>query len=227
VSRRTLLFAVMTATLVVPVGPPAVGHSGNAGPCSPGCEVDRARSVLVPLSPPADSQRPDAGQCSPECQAEVDRARSVTAKYEDDKIALLDGFVPAGNCESQGNAGGAMGIHYLNGPRYFPQHQPRVEEPEVLLYVPDMMGNRRLAGVEYAVPVFQDGVPYYGIDPPDPARINPPPVLFGHPFDGPMPGHLAVQSWHYDFHVWAWSPNPRGTFAQYNPRETCPPGRPR
>jgi hypothetical protein len=226
VLRRALLLAAMTAAIVVPLGPPAMGHGGNAGPCSPECEVDRARSALVPLSSPADSHRGDAGECSPECQADVDRARSVTAKYRDEKVALADGFLPAGNCESEGGPDGAMGIHYLNGLRYFPQHQPRVDEPEVLLYIPDLMGNRRLAAVEYAVPVLQDGVPYYGIDAPDPARIDPPPVLFGHPFDGPMPGHIAAQSWHYDLHVWAWSPNPRGTFAQYNPREACPPEMP-
>jgi hypothetical protein len=212
-SRRIPLLAMLTATLVVPIAPPAGAHRGD--------KVDRALSVLVPLEPPADSGRADAAQCSTECQADLDRARSATARYRDEQTALVDGFVPASRCESDPSGGGAMGMHYLNAARYSAPHELSVEAPEVLLYFAEATGNRRLAGIEYAVPVFQDGVPYYGIDPPDPARINPPPVLFGHPFDGPMPGHIPGQSWHYDLHVWAWSDNPRGLFAQYNPQEAC------
>jgi hypothetical protein len=178
------------------------------------------------MSPPADRHREDAARCSAECQADVERARSVTARYRDEKMALLDGFVPTIKCESLGPEDGAMGIHYLKAAQYFTPHQPSVETPEALLYMPEATGARRLVGLEYALPVSQDGVPYYGIDPPDRARINPPPVLFGHSYDGPMQGHVPGQPWHYDLHVWAWSHNPRGMFAQHNPQETCFPREP-
>jgi hypothetical protein len=223
-SRRILLLAILTATLVVPLAAPAFGHREDPGRCSTACEIERGRSVVV--SSPADSHREDAAQCSAECQADVERARSVTAKYRDEKMALRDGFAPATRCESMGRENGAMGMHYLNGARFSLPHQPSVEAPEVLLYIPEATGTLRLVGVEYAVAVFQDGMPYYGIDPPDPARINPPPVLFGHSFDGPMQGHVPGMPWHYDLHVWAWSHNPRGTFAQHNPREACSPNVP-
>jgi hypothetical protein len=219
--------AACAALAVIPAllsGPSVSAGAAGHEPCSTNCpgDLDRAVSILVPLESPADRHRPDAAECSAECRADFDRARSVTAPYEDEDAALRDGFVSTGKCEAEGTPGGAMGIHYLNPARYSPPHQPRVEAPEVLLYIPDGLGRHRLVAVEYAVPVFRDGAPYYGIDPPDPAKVNAPPVLFGHPFDGPMPGHIPGQSWHYDLHVWAWSDNPHGPFAQYNPRESCP-----
>lgn len=27
--------------------------------------------------------------------------------------------------------------------------------------------------------------------------------------------------WHYDLHVWIWTPNPNGDFAPFNPRVMC------
>ncbi|WP_055526901.1 hypothetical protein [Streptomyces graminilatus] len=48
------------------------------------------------------------------------------------------------------------------------------------------------------------------------------PSLFGMPFDGPMPGHVAGMPVHYDLHVWLWKTNPKGMFARWNPTVTCP-----
>lgn len=41
-------------------------------------------------------------------------------------------------------------------------------------------------------------------------------------FDRPMLGHEPGQPIHYDLHAWAWKANPAGTFAQWNPRVSCP-----
>jgi hypothetical protein len=60
-----------------------------------------------------------------------------------------------------------------------------------------------------------------------PANPPPAPVLFGSvAFNGPMAGHSPGMPWHYDQHVWVWSDNPAGTFAQFNPRLSCTPQAP-
>jgi hypothetical protein len=43
------------------------------------------------------------------------------------------------------------------------------------------------------------------------------PSLFGHRFDGPMPGHFPGMPVHYDLHVWAWFDNPNGAYSAWNP----------
>lgn len=147
----------------------------------------------------------------------------ATSAYHDSARALLDGFVPAAACES--SAEGAMGVHHVNLARYSAHvldASVDAARPEFLLYFPGAGGGRqRLAGVEYGVPVFVNGLPYYGSAPPDPRAINPAPSLFGHRFDGPMRGHNAAQPWHYDLHVWLWSENPAGIFAPWNPAWRC------
>lgn len=148
----------------------------------------------------------------------------ATNAYHDSARALLDGFVPASGCES--SAEGAMGVHYVNLARYSAHvldASVDAARPEFLLYFAGVGGGpQRLAAVEYGVPVFVNGLPYYGSAPPDPRAINPPPSLFGHRFDGPMRGHTAAQPWHYDLHVWLWSENPAGIFAPWNPAWRCP-----
>ena len=54
--------------------------------------------------------------------------------------------------------------------------------------------------------------------------VNPTPSVLGQTFQGPMPGHVPGMPWHWDLHVWIWAPNPSGTFAQWNPRLSCPAG---
>ena len=166
----------------------------------------------------------DRMSCAPACASELARARTATDKYHDSSRALRDGFVAAGGCEQ--SAEGGMGVHYVNLARYAAHRlDPSLDaaRPEFLLYRPgDNGGRQRLAGVEYGVPVFLNGLPYYGSAPPDPRVINPAPTFFGHTFDGPMRGHVPEQPWHYDLHVWLWSKNPAGVFAPWNPAWRCP-----
>lgn len=42
------------------------------------------------------------------------------------------------------------------------------------------------------------------------------------PFDGPTLGHEPGMPIHHDLHAWVWKHNPAGTFAQFNPRVSCP-----
>jgi hypothetical protein len=165
-----------------------------------------------------------------ECVEQLRLARDATAKYRDLAVALRDGFVPD-KCHDSAAAGedpalGAVGEHWLRIDRMADEKlDPR--EPEILLYIDTPMG-RRLVAVEWSFnriergPALVGGLPYYGIQPPDPSRTTPPPKMFGgKTFDGPMQGHHAFQPWHYDLHVWLWEENPDGIFAHYNRRVSC------
>ncbi len=153
-----------------------------------------------------------------ECARQATIARKATAKYRDFTVALADGFVPATGCEQ--TSLGAMGQHWARVDR-MAIDGVGARTPEMLLYVP--RGSRLvLAGAEYEQSASVSGLPYYGIAPPDPSKVSPAPVMFGgRRFDGPMQGHVQIQPWHYDLHVWLWEHNPTGLFAQYNPNLSC------
>src|SRR5919204_1294075 len=74
---------------------------------------------------------------------QLDAAAAANHKYFYVADAILDGYLPAGQCMQ--SAQGAMGQHYLNS-RYFAAVDA-IHPPE-LLYLP-IDGTMRLAGVEY------------------------------------------------------------------------------
>jgi hypothetical protein len=135
--------------------------------------------------------------------------REATARFHSVEAARQEGYEPAGPCAEEPGMGG-MGFHYVNqqlaaDPALLPT------EPEALLYEL-RHGKLRLVAVEY---IRNDADQDLGTD-------EDRPWLFGRPFDGPMLGHEPGQPIHYDLHAWAWKANPAGTFAQWNPRVSCP-----
>lgn len=100
--------------------------------------------------------------------AEIEKVRLATQKYEDVKVALAEGYVPAppGDCVTAAKEGlppawGGMGIHYIN-PKMLKIKgaQPRVHgdathtdfmNPSILLYEPRADGTLKLVGVENLV----------------------------------------------------------------------------
>ena len=148
-------------------------------------------------------------------QQDLDVVRAANAKYQDVSVALQDGYVADPVCVAAGPAG-AMGIHYVNSQRV--DSLLVAERPEILLYAPEG-GTLRLVAVEYMVPVFQGGAPFFG--PGAPAQPGPTPTMFGQPFQGPMPGHNPAMPWHFDLHVWLFRDNPSGVFSQFNPAVSC------
>ncbi len=173
--------------------------------------------------------------CTGRCAKELRVAREATAKYRSVAQADQDGYVPVSSCVTAADEPGhdpnegTMGIHFLDVERDGNTHDDQrldVREPENLLYVPDAMvpGGLRLVAIEYSIPVLVNGQEWRGPEPP-PGDVEPAPELFEHAFNGPMRGHdpAELQAWHYDLHVWAWSDNPTGTFAQFNPAEDCDP----
>lgn len=162
--------------------------------------------------------QPSSERCTGSCAETLGQVREATDSYHEEVNALADGFVADPICVALPGVGG-MGVHYV--------HPDRVDDididalaPEVLLYEPEPNGRRRLVGVEYFAPVISGGAPWFGPGAP-PSVDNPPPVLFGRTFNGPMPGHNPSMPWHYELHVWAWKHNPSGTFASWNPNVRC------
>ena len=66
------------------------------------------------------------------------------------------------------------------------------------------------------------GVEYFRADADQDLRTDADrPSLFGHAFDGPMPGHEPGMPVHDDLHVWLFRANPDGQLAAWNPRVSC------
>ena len=134
-------------------------------------------------------------------------ARSISQHYQAESAAIADGFTRTNDCVEVPGLGG-MGYHYVNFDRLDKRFEPG--RPEVLLYK-DGPGGRVLTGIEYIV-VDRDQ---------DLSTADDRPELWGHEFDGPMPGHGPGMPVHYDLHVWAWHDNPNGAFSTWNPAISC------
>lgn len=158
----------------------------------------------------------DSGECDSACSVDLERAKAATAKYHDVTVALREGFVPVTGCDE--SEAGVVGYHLFNDRN---GRVLDVEQPELLLYLP-IGGELRLVAIEYFQTVQKDGLDYHSLEPPQPVfEPAEAPTLFGHRFEGPMAHDPFPTMWHYDLHVWAWKPNPSGTFAHYNPALSC------
>lgn len=160
--------------------------------------------------------------------SQVAAVRAATAKFQDVSVAIAEGYAnPAGGTCDQ-IAIGTMGIHAGN-PALLNSQVIDPERPEVLLYLPTGDGFR-LVGVEWVQPVLlrdpatNQVAPWFapGPWPPSYQVLTPTPTLFGHTFQGYMPGHVPGMPWHWDLHAWVWANNPNGMFAQWNPSISCP-----
>jgi len=141
--------------------------------------------------------------------------RAVTAKYHNAPVAVAeaDGFQLLFGCVSDDDKG-AMGLHYVQLPRYMPapgvfDAEIKAEEPEILLYEPTPYGPR-LTGADYLV----DAATW--------DQANPgPPQLNGqifHYFGAPNRFGLPP---FYTLHVWAWKESPSGTFVNWHDNVSC------
>lgn len=130
--------------------------------------------------------------------------RAWTSRYRTEEAAIAAGFIRTDECVPQ------MGYHYIHPERFDGRFQP--SRPEALMFVDGPDGTRVLAGAEWLV-VDADQ---------DLATDQDRPAVFGHEFDGPMPGHAPGMPVHYDLHAWAWLDNPDGAFTAFNPAVECP-----
>lgn len=126
--------------------------------------------------------------------------RASLLEYESLDAAIADGFdTDLTGCMEMRPAGG-MGHHYakvglLDG-------VPDATAPEALMYEPGPDGEMELVGVEFIVPFAA----WSGDEPP---------VLFGRA----MSYNSTFNVW--ALHAWLFKSNPRGVFADWNPRVGC------
>ena len=139
---------------------------------------------------------------------ELARLHKAVDRFKDVRAAEKAGYVSTKECVSEAGRG-AMGIHYLNG-RLIADGRIDPLKPEILLYAPKDGGGLELVGVEW-FKLDRDN---------DMATVDPVPKVHGATFDGPM-DHDGKAPVHYDLHMWLYAKNPKGLFAQYNPRVSC------
>lgn len=156
-------------------------------------------AVLAAQTWPVDS--PNAGF--------VARVRTASARYRDRGNAILDGYRPIG-----GDFPG-MGEHWINVGILFTRHFTP-DQPPILEYA-TIAGRPVLIGVAYAMPLLTGETP---------------PAFPGHDawhehtgtvasetdlFSQTMASHESMNSARLAMlHVWAWLPNPAGTFHSDN-----------
>jgi hypothetical protein len=129
----------------------------------------------------------------------ADHVRKANERFNDVKIAMKEGYAPI-PCAS-GQTGGAMGVHYVNG-AYLNDGVIDIARPEAVMYEPMADGSMKLIAVEY--------IAFKG-----------PAALEGHLFNHvSAPNRYGLDQF-YELHVWAWKPNPAGTFADNNPKVSC------
>ena len=129
----------------------------------------------------------------------ADSVRAANDRFQDVAAATAEGYAPI-PCAS-GVAGGAMGIHYVN-PAYLEDDVIDIAKPEAVMYEPSADGKMTLIAVEY-------------ITTKGPAELQ------GHLFNfAGAPNRYGLPAF-YELHVWAWKPNPTGTFADMNPDVSC------
>jgi len=147
---------------------------------------------------------PSGAQGGRGAEAGIQAVRALTARYQDEAAAIADGFTPTPVCVPN------MGYHYVNYSRLDTRLEP--SRPEALLFAPAPGGGRLLVGAEWIV-VDADQ---------DLTTDDDRPAMFGHDFEGPMPGHEPGMPIHYDLHAYAWVGNPAGAFAPWNTSVICP-----
>ncbi|MQA24188.1 MAG: hypothetical protein GEU94_01680 [Micromonosporaceae bacterium] len=167
-----------------------------------------ALAALTILPASASSAVPE-GKGAPNVEGDLGTVRKATAKYQDVKVAIADGYHAPHPYVCVESDQGVMGYHYLRWDLL--DDEFNIKKPELLIYVPNEDGKLELVAVEYMRPDADQ----------DLSTDDDRPTLFDRPFDGPMEGHEEGMPRHYDLHAWIWSENPSGTFAQWNPAISC------
>lgn len=132
--------------------------------------------------------------------ATINDAKLTLEAYQDHEKAIDDGYRNTATCIE------GLGIPFVK------DDIPQVsyDTPNVLLYEQSDTDQYELVGAEWFVPA---------------SDTDEPPALFAgndrQPFRGPMEGQYPEQPTHYGLHVWLFTENPNGQFADTNPNLAC------
>ena len=154
-----------------------------------------------------------SGASTPDINQLVDSVRQATAGFRNLDTIADAGYGKFLDCFTNNQIGG-MGQHYVNAD-LAGDAQLDPMKPEVLVYEPTENGDMILVALEYIV--FADTW-----DPNNTGRAAP--VLFDQPFhlETDIPDTPPVWS----LHLWLYTDNPEGLFADFNPLVSCPADQP-
>ena len=170
----------------------ACGRAAAPNVAAGSASVDASVDVSVD-----DDLPPAARRESATVRRDVGRVRRATAAFRELDSAVAAGYPhDVARC-LQDASQGVMGYHHMR--RDLADARIEVDHPEILLYTRTATGEHQLNGVEYIVP--------YAAHPRDAA----PPRVMGQALRASDP----LQLWY--LHVWVWTDNPNGLFADWNP----------
>ena len=165
-----------------------------------GCDNSGRATAPAPQASMGHSASMHSAPVTGEIQSEVARLRAFTAGFNRFEAALDAGWTAQiTECFANPELGG-MGFHYGNPDLI--DGTVDVLEPELLLYEPQKNGRLRFVAVEYIVPFTA----WTGAEPPQ---------LYGQSF------HRNEAFGIWALHVWHMRENPRGIFADWNPKVSC------
>jgi hypothetical protein len=113
---------------------------------------------------------------------------------------VVNGFALAQQCFADSHHG-AMGFHHVN--RGYLDAKVEVQRPEILLYERLPTGDYRLNAIEYIIPYRAW------------SRDSTPPRIMGLE----LKRQDALKLWY--LHMWLWTENAAGLFADFNPAVKC------
>jgi hypothetical protein len=168
---------------------------------------DARTAPMEPLSTATFAVTGEGGAASVEAW-QLAELRKVTARFQDLEAAQAAGYeTQLTPCWAHHSAG-AMGYHY--GKVDLLDAEVDLLQPEVVMYEPLAGGHMRLVGMEYIVPLEAWAGAGHDLD--DPTDV---PELLGQHYT--RHSFLPI----FKLHIWLWSQNPAGVFADWNPNVTC------
>jgi hypothetical protein len=195
---RTMLRVLLVALLAAACAASTMKQPGTvAVPVGPpGGSAHDAAHIGMTAHVTADTALPDSA---------IERVRRATAAFHDLDAAVRAGY-PARVAQCVAHPqDGAMGFHHLN--RELLDDRIELERPEILLYSRLTDSRYVLNGVEYIVPYSAR------------SRDAAPPKVLGRS----LKRADELEIWY--LHVWLWTANPHGMFAEWNPNVSCAPQR--
>lgn len=154
-----------------------------------------------PVAPPPAAVMPlqNATASAINIERAIAMLRRATARYQNQNVALADGFVLLHPCEVRPGEG-AVGAVYVNLARLDGRFD--LDRPEALIYEESANAPAKLVGAEFAIP--------YAAWP-----NSEPPVFLGQSFQ--TEDEFGV----FALHAWIWRANPNGMFAEAHPGIAC------